>query len=120
MASSGKPSSSETCIGLWSLFGKGVNSGRLCTGIHIVILKNQDPNKAVYSECRGLQIVVAVEDTDNQQDSQTLKYQPRHSKLQEEDSGLLIRLSNVWRQRFGTLRDMVVYYRHSPNASHGK
>jgi hypothetical protein len=64
--------------------------------------------------------VVAVEDTDNQQDSQTLKYQPRHSKLQEEDSGLLIRLSNVWRQRFGTLRDMVVYYRHSPNASHGK
>jgi hypothetical protein len=62
--------------------------------------------------------VVAVEDTDNQQDSQTLKYQPRHSKLQEEDSGLLIRLSNVWRQRFGTLRDMVVYYRHSPNASH--
>jgi hypothetical protein len=39
MASSGKPSSSETCIGLWSLFGKGVNSGRLCTGIHIVILK---------------------------------------------------------------------------------
>ena len=67
--------------------------------------------------------MVAVEDAGGQQDSQTLnerKFQPRDSKLQEEESGLLTRLSDVWKQRFETLRDMVVYYRHSPNPNHGK
>ncbi|XP_062506179.1 uncharacterized protein LOC134182755 [Corticium candelabrum] len=115
----GKPNCSETCFGFWTFIGKGVNSGRVCNGVHLVVVKNQNPSDATYSECRGLQVVVTLEEGSQYDDNKTLneqKFQSRGSKWKGEEKGLLAHLSDVWKQRLETLKNGVAHYRDSADA----